>query len=137
MNIFVLKNNTSGILCSSTLFSTTKIIRNDSDPFGTSFDWSKIWVSCHIDSVLAEVQCSAAIFTFSRSRDTLLQIALPKINIIQSEWMVSSRIERDESEIRNSSLLKMEFRKNFHTQNANFEFRSRAKDGHVVISCTM
>ena len=35
--------------------------------------------------------------------------------------MVSSSIERDEPEIRNSSLLKMEFRKNFHTQNAYFE----------------
>ena len=33
--------------------------------------------SCRIVSVLTEVQCSAAIFTFSRSRDTLLQIALP------------------------------------------------------------
>ena len=77
MNLLVLKNYTSGILCSSTLFSTTKIIRNDSDPFETSFHWSKIWVPCRIDSVLTEVQCSAAIFTFSRSRDTLLQIALP------------------------------------------------------------
>ena len=38
---FWYRNYTSGILCSSTLFSTTKIIRNDSDPFWNLFSLVK------------------------------------------------------------------------------------------------